>query len=247
MSSERNLGENFNQYFEILPALDAETRSQVYRIRHEVYCRDLGWEPVREDGEERDAYDAQSVHVLMRRRGTGELVGCTRVILTNPADPRELLPVERGCLEVLDRKLYDPERADRAQLAEVSRLAVMRNFRQRKGENEAPGPLSGDDFEARGPQSRFPFIPVGLYLGAAEVAKRFGRELVLVLTEPRLAVHFSRIGFAIHPIGGAVEHRGVRVPSMLHTTKVVNGLRPLIRPLYDTIEAQIEAVYARQG
>ncbi len=243
--SDRNLGETFAQYFEILPALDAGTRADVYHVRHEVYCRDLGWEALREDEQETDAYDAHSVHLLLRRRGGGELVGCTRVILTNPQAPDELLPVEESCAEVLDHRVFDPASVARTRLAEVSRLAVMRSFRQRKGEQETAGSMSGDDFESRGPQMRFPFIPVGLYLGAAAVARRFGRDHVLVLTEPRLAVHFARIGFAIHPIGGAIEHRGLRVPSLLYTEKVITGLRPLIRPLYEHIEASVEAEYAR--
>lgn len=243
--SDRNLGETFSQYFEILPALDAATRAEVFHIRHEVYCRDLGWEPLRADEQESDAYDAHSVHLLLRRRGGGELVGCTRMILTNPAAPEQLLPVEQSCAAVLDHRVFNPASVARERLAEVSRLAVMRQFRQRKGEAESAGSMSSDDFESRGEQMRFPFIPVGLYLGAAAVAKRFGRDHVLVLTEPRLAVHFARIGFAIYPIGGAVEHRGVRVPSLLYTDKVIAGLRPLIRPLYEVIEASVAAQYAR--
>jgi len=243
--SERNLGEAFSQYFEIVPALDGATRADVFHIRHEVYCRDLGWEPLREDEQESDRYDPHSVHLLMRRRGGGELVGCTRVILTNPQAPEELLPVEESCAEVLDHRVFDPASVARERLAEVSRLAVMRNFRQRKGEAETAGSVNSDDFESRGPQARFPYIPVGLYLGAAAVAKRFARDHVLVLTEPRLAVHFARIGFSIQPIGGAIEHRGLRVPSLLYTDKVIAGLRPLIRPLFDLIEASVDAEYAR--
>jgi N-acyl amino acid synthase of PEP-CTERM/exosortase system len=61
----RNLGEGFQQLFELVPALDAKTRDEVFHVRHEVYCRDLGWEPVRDDELETNAYDAQSVHLLI--------------------------------------------------------------------------------------------------------------------------------------------------------------------------------------
>lgn len=247
MAAQRDLGDGFSRYFEILPALDDATREDVFRVRHEVYCRDLGWEPIRSDGLERDAYDAASVHCLLRHKASGMLVGTTRLILTNPADPHQPLPFEAHCAEVLDRSVVDPAKLPRDQVCEISRLAVMREFRQRKGEESSALALSGDDFEPRGPQSRFPFIPVSLYLGVVCIGLRLGREYGFVLTEPRLATHFSRIGFDIQAIGGGIEHRGVRVPSLLRASKVVPNLRPLIRPLYEVIEASVAAAYARAG
>ncbi|MBW8849082.1 MAG: hypothetical protein JF607_29525 [Burkholderiales bacterium] len=77
---------------------------------------------------------------------------------------------------------------------------------------------------------------MSLYLGAAAVARRLSVENVFVLTEPRLATHFARLGFDIRQIGDPIEHRGVRVPSVLSSSKVVNNLRPLIKPLYAVID-----------
>ncbi len=62
-----------------------------------------------------------------------------------------------------------------------------------------------------------------------------------MLTEPRLARHFARIGFDIQPVGGPVEHDGIRIPSLLSSSDVVMGLRPMIRPLYEVIEQAVEA------
>ena len=103
--------------------------------------------------------------------------------------------------------------------------------------------MSADDFGGRGPEPRFPFIPVSLYLGAAAIARRFGIEHVFVLTEPRLASHFVRIGFDIRAVGGAIEHRGTRVPSLLSSSKVVSGLRPMIRPMYEVIEQAVDNAF----
>ena len=247
MSSSRNLGESFSQYFELLPALDDASREEVFRIRHEVYCRDLGWEPVRADGMERDAFDPQSVHLLLRQRTTGEPVGCTRIILADEANPGALLPVESSCADVIDRSIIDPAALPRATVAEVSRLAVMRQFRQRKGESQSEGSVSEDDFQPRGAQARFPFIPVSLYFGAAAVAGRLGREHVLVLTEPRLAAHFARLGVYIKRIGGSIEHRGERVPSLFLTSQFAPNLRPMIRPLYDEIERSVQRCFDAQA
>lgn len=242
-SGKRDLGERFRQLFELEPALDAESLDQVLRIRHDVYCRDLGWEPVREDGRESDEFDRHSVHCLLRRRDTGEPIGCTRLILARPEDPGFPLPFEDSCIDVLDRSLVDPAQLPRHTLGEVSRLAVVSSFRQRKDESHTDATLTEEDFGGNGPNTRFPFIPVSLYLGAAAMAYRLGIEHVFVLTEPRLASHFVRIGFDIKTVGGPIEHRGVRVPSLLSSSKVVSNLRPMIRPLYAVIEESVDKAF----
>lgn len=231
-----NLGSRFEDLFEFSLALDAASAEMVYRIRHDVYCRELGWEPVRPDGLEMDEYDPQSVHCLLRKRGSGELVGCSRLVLARPENPSFPLPFELSCREAIHRDRFDPARLPRHDVGEVSRLAVMSAFRQRQGENQEPVSVGERDFEARDGQPRFPFIPMSLYLGAAAVARRLDVENVFVLTEPRLASHFVRLGFDIRPIGDEIEHRGVRVPSVLSSSKVVGNLRPLIKPLYAVID-----------
>lgn len=242
-SGRRDLGEGFRQLFELTPALDAASLDQVFQIRHDVYCRDLGWEPVREDGRESDEFDRHSFHCLLRRRGTGEPVGCTRLILARPEDPAHPLPFEDSCKDVLDRRVVDPASLPRDTLGEVSRLAVLNTFRQRKGESQTAVSVTDEDFGGRGPSTRFPFVPVSLYLGAAAIARRFGIEHVFVLTEPRLASHFVRIGFDIRAVGRAIEHRGTRVPSLLSSSKVVASLRPMIRPLYAVIEQSVDEAF----
>jgi N-acyl amino acid synthase of PEP-CTERM/exosortase system len=238
-----DLGEGFRQLFELTPALDDASLDQVFRIRHDVYCRDLGWEPMREDGRESDEFDRHSLHCLLRRRGTGEPVGCARLILARPEDPDYPLPFEESCKDVLERSVVDPARLPRHTVGEVSRLAVLGSFRQRKGEGLKAVSVADDDFGTRGLNARFPFIPVSLYLGAAAIARRVGVEHVFVLTEPRLASHFVRIGFDIRAVGGQIEHRGTRVPSVLSSSKVVAGLRPLIRPLYSVIATAVDQAF----
>lgn len=239
--TERNLGDGFSEYFELVPALDEATRRQVFEIRHEVYCRDLGWEPLRDDGLEIDAYDPQSLHLLLRLRGSGEPVGCTRLVLADPSDPSLPLPFERSCEGVIDRQKIDPKTLPRRQIGEVSRLAVMRRFRQRKGEENKAISISDEDFEPRGMRARFPFIPVGLYMGVAAMVYRLGLSHVFLMTEPRLLQHFARMGFGIEQIGEAVEHRGLRAPALLRSDTFRSGLRPLVRPMFTAIETDIAA------
>jgi N-acyl amino acid synthase of PEP-CTERM/exosortase system len=237
-----DLRAGFSKYFTVVPATTQELRETCFRIRHDVYCRELGFEPVREDGMESDGYDAHSVHCLLRATASGRFVGCIRLILPDPNDPAKPYPFEKTCAETINRDLADPRKMPRDRMGEVSRLAVISAYRRRKSDQGTPGSLSDEDFGDEN-RPRFPFIPVGLYLGMISQALRFGADTLFMLTEPRLARHLSLLGVKIVRIGGPVEHRGRRVPSMLNAPGIVAGFGPLARPLYEHIAGEVAAGY----
>lgn len=106
--------------------------------------------------------------------------------------------------------------------------------------------LSDDDFGTKD-QPRFPYIPIGLYLAVIAFAKREGVETLFMLTEPRLADHFAKLGVRITQIGGPVEHRGIRVPSMMNATDVINRFRFFVKPIWRVVVEEIDAGYAALG
>ena len=240
-----NLGAGFKRYFEVVPALTEELRDHVYRIRHEVYCEELKYEPVRKDRRERDEYDEHSLHCLIRSVKTGDYVGCTRLVLTRPDDPRYPLPFERTCAKTIDRTIVDPQRLPRHTVAEISRLAVIARYRNRQGEKESAAPL-GDDGFGTAERPRFPYLTVGLYLGTIALAREHDITTLFVLTEPKLAKHLARLGVVIRQIGGPVEHRGRRVPSVMTVASIIDGLNFIVRPLYRVVAAQVGAGIAVQ-
>ena len=230
-----DLGQSFKRYFEIVPAITEELRREAFRIRHEVYCEELGYEPLRTDGLETDEYDGQSLHCLIRSVATGAYAGCTRLVLTRSDDPSQLLPFEKVCAGSLDRSVLDSEALPRASVAEVSRLAVISQYRARRGEATMQAPLSEESFDASSSRPRFPYITVGLYLGTIELAALHGIQTLFVLTEPRLAKQFARLGVDVERIGREIHHRGTRVPSMLRVASILGGLNFVVRPLYEVI------------
>lgn len=236
-----NLGYGFQRYFSIEPALSVAQQEQVFRIRHQVYCEELGFEPLRADGLEQDAFDAQSLHCLLRaKQPLGEPVGCARLVLTDPDDPQAPLPFELSCAAVLDRALVDPAKLRRERIAEVSRLAVRGAYRRRRGEQRDPVAMQKSDFGSA-VQPRFPYISIGLYLGAISLAARSGITNLFILTEPRLAAHFSKLGVHLQQIGAPIEHRGMRIPSMLNVQDVIVHMRGRMRPIWRVIDDEIAA------
>jgi len=237
-----NLGKGFKRYFEVAPALTDELKDEVYGIRHRVYCEELGFEPVRPDRREKDEYDAHSIHLLIRSVAEDGYVGCARLVLARPGDPYYPLPFERTCGAMLDRNVADPTKMPRSAVAEVSRLAIVSAYRRRKGEGTTADAVAQMNFGSKD-RPRFPYIQVGLYLGIVALARRLGVDTLFVLTEPRLATHFGRLGVKVRPVGAPVEHRGTRVPAMMSVDEIEHGLRFFVRPLYSVILDEIAAGY----
>jgi N-acyl amino acid synthase of PEP-CTERM/exosortase system len=233
-----NLGDAFKQYFEIVPAFSDALKDEVYRIRHQVFCEELAFEPQRPDRRERDDYDIHSLHLLIRSVKTGEFMGCTRIIRARPEDPHYPLPFEKTCAAALDRSIVDPAKLPRDTIAEVSRLAVIARFRARRDEQKSPLTISDNDFGTLA-QPRFPYIPVGLYFASAELAILNDIDTLFVLTEERLARHFRTLGIKIETIGAPVEHRGQRIPSMIPTQGFINNIKEILRPLYRITAEQV--------
>lgn len=234
-----SFSEGFRKYFEVLPALTEELKRENYRLRHEVYCRDLGFENERPDGLETDKYDRHSLHCLMRAVESEIYVGCARIVLADPEDKHRPLPFEEACAQTLDRSLIDPARCDRSKIAEISRLAVLGRYRRRKGETKQPFVL--DDNLGEGERLRLPYLTLGLYLGLIAMARVRGIETLFVLTEPRLAAAITRLGVNLQQIGGPIEHRGTRIPSVMIVEHIINGMNAYVRPFFDVIAAEIEA------
>jgi N-acyl amino acid synthase of PEP-CTERM/exosortase system len=242
---DTTLRENFRRWFEILPATSARLRDEAFRLRHGVYCEDLGFEPRRADGLERDEHDPHAIHLLIRHGPSAAFVGCVRLICLPPGREMQRLPFERLCSGLAPGAVPDtPER--RARIAEVSRLAVVRAFRRRRGEHAHPAPVSDADFSGA-PTLRFPYVLVGLYLGVVAAAMLHGIQRLFVLTEPRLGEHLHRLGLRVIRIGPPVEHRGPRVPSMIDVAPVAEGLHPMGRPLYDHVYESLRGAYLAGG
>jgi N-acyl amino acid synthase of PEP-CTERM/exosortase system len=231
-------GASFSRYFQIVPAWTEDLKEEAYRIRHQVYCEDLGWEPVRSDRRETDAYDAHSLHLLIRAVAVDSYIGCVRLIHTDPEGPDQPLPFEKACVDALDRNIFDPSRLPREKIAEVSRLAIIAPYRRRKGEGDRAVSQEQEDFGTP-EQPRFPYAPVALYLAALELARLQGVYTLFTLTERRLASHFGRLGAKITAIGAPVEHRGARIPSMMDVDGIIGSMPLVFRPLYHVIADEV--------
>ncbi len=235
-----NLGNSFKKYFEIVPAHSETLKNEAFRVRHDVYCKDLKFESEQTNELETDEYDAQSLHLLIRNVTTKEFIGCTRIVLPNQDNPKLLLPFEKICDGAIDQSILESFELTRINVAEVSRLAVISRYRRRKSDPiKSPVSISKEDYGSAN-QPRFPYIPIGLFMGTIELAQLNGIDYIFMLTERRLADHFKKLGANLQFIGEPIEHRGKRLPSILNINETIKEMRFIFRPLFKTIKSDIK-------
>ena len=236
--TELAVSEGYRRYFTVVPALTGDLRTRNYRLRHQVYCRELGFEPVRPDDLECDEFDARSLHCLVQSAASGQDVGCARLILLDPKQPEGLLPLEIACAATIDRSLVAALADERSQIAEISRLAVIGSYRRRQGEQDRPISLSEADF-GTSDRPRQPYLALAVYLSLIALARQYGVSILLVLTEHRLAINLARLGVNLRQIGQPVDHRGIRIPSLLVVEQVIDGMGAPLRALFELISHEL--------
>ncbi len=209
------LADDFARTFEILIADTDELRARVYRLRHRVFCDELGYELDSDGTLEADECDAQSIHCLLRHRASGLDTGCVRLVL--PLAGGGGLPFESYGLRYIERKVFDWKQIDSRQCCEISRLAVASNFRRRSGEfNTSDGVIDEDEASALDSfmRVRFPYIAVSLYHAAIALVLQRNYGWVFMVVAPRLQRHLQRYGVQIAQISPVFDYCGKRAVYM---------------------------------
>jgi N-acyl amino acid synthase of PEP-CTERM/exosortase system len=237
-----SLSASFHDYFEVLAADSAILQDEVYRIRYEVYCRELAYEEAARfpDQREQDEFDPIARHCLLRHRSSGEFAGCVRLIARHALDDSVRLPFEKYCWQSLDPALMHELRARGGRYGEISRLAVPSRFRRRKGEQENAIGM-GEETAEEGDQRRSPHIALGLYMAATSIGLELGLDGVFAMMEPRLARHLKRFGIEFQQAGGVMEYHGQRAAYYISREKLFEGLHPEIGALLFSIKADLAA------
>ena len=229
----------FRHYFQVVFADTPELRDHVYRIRYDVYCDELKYEPTDQfpDKRETDEYDARSRHCLLLHRSSNLFAGCVRLVLPDPKNPGAGLPFEQSCAGRLYPEIVEPIFDRRHAIGELSRLAVPLQFRRRNGEkNKALGNL--DIPEPKSAELRqFSHIPMGLYLACSAIGVMTGLDGVFAMMELRLARHLQRFGIIFQQAGDVVDHHGQRAAFYISRHTLMNYLEPEIKKLmYELLE-----------
>jgi N-acyl amino acid synthase of PEP-CTERM/exosortase system len=222
-SQARSPVDLFRTYLSVVEANSKELLDHVFRLRYQVYCVERGFENAAAypDGRERDGDDWRSAHFLVLYRpaqaAQGTPVGTVRLILPRAGT---LLPVLK-LLRPADRRSID---LPLATTAEVSRFAVPRAFRKRLNEDwtRHPGVPSQPDSAAC---PLLGLLNFWLIRAVVTMTIRQGITHITAVMEPALLRLLRQLGVEFHPIGGVVEHHGLRQPVWAAMAAVIDGIQ----------------------
>lgn len=118
--------------FKVSLVTDEKELAAVFKLRYKVYCQEWGFEKPENypDRLEMDDYDKNSLH-FAAKDDSGKIVGTVRLILGSSQG----FPAEKYCEIDTDRNKIPGER-----IAEISRLAISREYRKRSEDKYIYGP-----------------------------------------------------------------------------------------------------------
>jgi N-acyl amino acid synthase of PEP-CTERM/exosortase system len=216
----KDLSTLYTRHFDIVRADTPALLDRVYELRYQVYCIENAFEDPAENpgAREIDADDDRAAHVLLIHRESGEAAGTARVILP---DCRRALPIRR-VLDSEGRRLFDHLPAH--SVGEVSRFAVPKAFRRRRGEDRYAD-IGMNEPKAAPEQRVMPFITFGLFRGIIGVCLESGLSHMAAVMEAPLIRLLGRFGLDFHAIGGVVEYHGLRQPCVARVFDLIEQVR----------------------
>lgn len=226
----------YKEFFKLSVAATDEQRDEVFSLRYQVYCEELGWEQPNDTQRESDPFDQDSVHCLLYHHQSKRNVGTVRLVETRTDSPEPCLPLLSHYDPALFNSELSPLKMTKGRFGEISRLAVHEQFRRRPGEQDTPDGHGPNLFQwTQDDRRRFPHIALGLYLAAATIGLSEGMDGVYAMMEPRLARHLHYGGIFFEQVGEAVEFRGKRAPFYISRAMLFEHLSPPLRGLLDAI------------
>lgn len=239
-----NLIEKFSEYFELIPVPNGDLKKEVFKLRYQVYCVETGFE--REEdcqieydeegnkaGMETDEFDDRSAHYLVVHKRSGLYAATVRLVLPDNTDHSALFPIESHC--ALDTSVTDPD--IRKHVAEISRFAISKNFKRRRGE---AGTIAGiteytDVYFERDERRILPHITVSLFAGIVCMTRAHDITHWYAVMEPSLLRLLARFGIHFSAIGSDIDYHGKRRPCLAIVDEVLPSIKKTARPVWELI------------
>jgi len=241
--------------FDFQLAASQAQRLEVYHLRHQVYCQEIGYTPP--DGGageiEVDLHDRHAVHCLLRHRRTGLAAGCFRLVFPDPTAPKASLrlPLQEYGDRSLTHAQLHPNRLPCHEICEVSRLVTAREFRHHPVRYEtlsAESPLPHFSDEER---RLFPLITGVVFLATHALVELTGRRHIFAMMQPKLPRLLARSGFHFQPIGNPIELHGERsayyIDNQVAEAEMQDALRPIYRCIKEALSPQLVSAMPPPG
>ena len=220
----------FNSVFNVQLATSPDVINEVYELRYQVYCIDRPFEDPNcfADKREHDAYDLRSAHALIRHKMTGDSVATVRLVMTGDNPEQADFPMEDPCIHRMGQQARDAfAGARREQIAEISRMAVSREFRRRLNEDESSS--GTNDFvcysDSENGKRAMPYISLGLFAAILQMSVRHNITHWMAVMEPAQLRLLKRFGVEFDHVGPVMEYHGRRRPAFTEAASLIDGIK----------------------
>ncbi|GGC73051.1 PEP-CTERM/exosortase system-associated acyltransferase [Marinobacter halophilus] len=220
----------FNSVFNVELATSPEAINEVFEVRYQVYCIDRPFEDPDcfVDKREHDAFDPRSAHALIRHRITRDSVAAVRLVMAGDHPEQAEFPMEGPCIHRMDQRAQSAfAAARREQVAEISRMAVSREFRRRLNEDQSSSGSS--DFvcysDSENGKRAMPYISLGLFSAILQMSVRHGITHWMAVMEPAQLRLLKRFGVEFDHVGPVMEYHGRRRPAFTEAASLIEGIR----------------------
>ena len=197
----------------------------ICKLRYQVYVNECGFERPEDHpcSIEQDEYDQHSIHFYACPRHSDDVIGTARIILGTERP----LPIE----QYFNIKQFPPG-VRREQVAEISRLAVSKEFRCRAfahaifGTDRATDrriqPHASDRMDLRRHYEQQ--LVRGLYISLYRDSKLRGLTHWFTVMTKALHVILKRWGIDFKQIGPARDYHGIRAPYQISIESIERSL-----------------------
>lgn len=240
--TEKFLAKHFHEYFLVCMADTEELQKEVFKLRYDVYCAELGYEKDCPVDCEKDKFDEYATHVLIKHKPSGIYAGCVRLVAPPSSNPKALLPFEVNCANSFDPQKVAFLREESVKVGEVSRLAVRANFRRRLSDAKSPNGINPERM-ALDPSldgmRYFPMIAVSLYFAATSMVRSQHIKYAVVMMEVRLARLMRISGIDFKQLGETIDYHGQRALFYIEPT-FIEALEPELKELYHRVDQKLK-------
>lgn len=212
--------EKFNNHSKIL--------HDIFSLRYQVYVNEWKFENAVDhpEGLENDEYDECSVHYYARCKSEGKVIGAARIILNSELG----FPISKHFELNFQSKGIENNR-----IAEISRLAVSKEFRRRAIDNAIfgasnynPGNIPRYMDEGRDPRRHCEHELIrGLYMSIYIDSKQRGLTHWYAVMAKGLYIILKRWGIIFDQVGPAKNYHGIRAPYLVCIESVEHALKKI--------------------
>ena len=227
---DEDISNIFHSVFNVEMATSPDAINEVFQVRYQVYCIDRPFEDPNcfVDNREHDSYDPRSAHALIRYRATGQSVATVRLVMAGDRADQVDFPMEGPCAHRMTRQAQEAiANANRNRIAEISRMAVSREFRKRLNEDKTAAGVSEEASysDSENGKRAVPFISLGLFAAILEMSVKHGITHWMAVMEPAQLRLLKRFGVEFDHVGPVMEYHGLRRPAFTEAASLVDRIK----------------------